>query len=118
MLAKFRQCEGSNVRTQGSFAFAAKGFQIIDVSLQYQGKPKLLDINGGLFSKASQNTDETTVCEIASRRISADRFHQDPRIPISVSKKIKQDWVANYFRGHRGDLLLVVTFQDEICGSS
>ena len=94
-----------------------KGFQVIDVSLQYQGKPKLFELSKADYSvRQATNTDETTVCEIASEEFLLNRFHQDPRIPISVAKKIKQDWVANYFRGHRGDVLLVVTFQDEICG--
>ena len=89
-----------------------KGFQVIDVSLQYQGKPKLFELSEADYSvRLATNSDETAVCEIASEEFLLNRFHQDPRIPISVSKKIKQDWVANYFRGHRGDLLLVVTFK-------
>ena len=94
-----------------------KGFQVIDVSLQYQGKPKLFELSKADYSvRLAINADETIVCQIASDEFLMNRFHQDPRIPFSVSKKIKQDWVANYFRGHRGDLLLVATSQDEICG--
>ena len=68
-----------------------KGFQVIDVSLQYQGKPKLFELSEADYSvRLATNTDETAVCEIASEEFLLNRFHQDQGFQSVFLKKLNK----------------------------
>lgn len=46
------------------------------------------------------------VLEVAANCFVHSRFHQDPLTPNFVANDIKREWVANYIRGKRGEVLL------------
>jgi ribosomal protein S18 acetylase RimI-like enzyme len=48
------------------------------------------------------------VGKIAAESFSCDRFHRDPKIGLQASNNIKQAWAQNFFRGNRGDWMVVV----------
>jgi ribosomal protein S18 acetylase RimI-like enzyme len=56
------------------------------------------------------------VVAIAEREHTVSRFHLDPRIPDDVARTIKHDWVENFFRGARGDRLLVLERTGQVVG--
>jgi len=47
------------------------------------------------------------VLAIAASSFRHSRFHLDPEIPIEVADQIKHDWTESYFRGTRGEKLMV-----------
>ncbi len=51
--------------------------------------------------------DREAVLDIAEHDYSVSRFHLDPEIPDSRAQALKRAWVDNFFRGERGDRLLV-----------
>jgi len=94
-----------------------QGFKVIDVSLQYTGEPSQgKSLKGCPSLRIAQKEDEQAICQLAAEEFLQNRFHQDPNVPAVVAAKIKRDWVANFFLGKRGDLLLVATMQNVICG--
>ncbi|OIQ50063.1 dTDP-fucosamine acetyltransferase [Pseudodesulfovibrio hydrargyri] len=50
--------------------------------------------------------DEDAVAEIAAHAFVHDRFHKDPVLQAQAGR-IKKGWAANYFRGTRGDSMIV-----------
>jgi ribosomal protein S18 acetylase RimI-like enzyme len=44
------------------------------------------------------------------------RFHQDPLIPHSIANEIKAVWAGNFFRGTRGQAMIVAEVEGEIAG--
>jgi len=94
-----------------------RGFRIVDVNLQYMGIPN--QQQSSLSSeqiRPAVKEDEQQVCKIAATEFSHSRFHQDPEISDKITATIKHDWVANYFCGSRGDLLIVAEHNKEVAG--
>lgn len=86
------------------------GFQIADINVTLERKPESLDPPKErpeyIIRDAYQN-ECTSVSEIAGVCFIRSRFHQDPRIPKDIANTIKRRWVENYFRGERGDSIIV-----------
>ena len=94
-----------------------KGFRIVDVNLQYMGIPN--QQQSSLSSeqiRSAVKEDEHQVCKIAATEFTHNRFHRDPEISIEIAARIKHEWIANYFRGSRGDLLIVAELNKEVIG--
>jgi hypothetical protein len=61
-------------------------------------------------------SDASSVIKIAAESFEISRLHQDPNIPNSIANQIKADWVANYFKGLRGDNMVVVRENNQVIG--
>lgn len=59
---------------------------------------------------------DTGVLAIAETCFRTSRFHLDPAIPIGVANGVKREWVSSYFRGERGEGLLVASRAREPVG--
>ena len=55
----------------------------------------------------AEEADREAVLEIAERDYTVSRFHLDPQVPDERARALKRAWVDNFFRGARGDRLLV-----------
>lgn len=89
--------------------FLKSGFKIVDVNVTLTRKPEILK---GLNLAAYTIRDATSIeCEVVSAiaeiSFTNSRFHKDPHIPTSVANLIKRKWVENYFKGERGDSIIV-----------
>lgn len=51
--------------------------------------------------------EQDSVLELARTSFRYSRFHLDPRVSNALADEIKREWVANYFRGRRGNAVLV-----------
>jgi ribosomal protein S18 acetylase RimI-like enzyme len=60
--------------------------------------------------------DEAAIREIARESFIHDRFHADSNIPRSIADAVKEQWVANYFHGKRGNALFVLEERGSILG--
>lgn len=92
------------------------GFRTIDVNVTLRraaGGPVSAE---GASVRDARDGDRDAVVTIAERDHTVSRFHLDPRIPDGVARAIKRDWVENYFRGARGDRLLVLERTGQVLG--
>ena len=70
----------------------------------------------GAEIRRARPADESQVTALARRSFTHSRFHQDPSIGADRADRLKGEWVANFFRGGRGDALVVATDGDRITG--
>lgn len=92
------------------------GFRTIDVNVSLRRDPGGLLPERAATVREAHDRDRDVVAGIAEREHTVSRFHLDPRIPDGVARAIKHDWVENYFRGARGDRLLVVERTGQVLG--
>lgn len=85
------------------------GFYIVDTSVIFE-KSSGFDRSRTLIKgvRPAQLRDENAAVEIARRSFKFSRFHLDPHIPGETADSIKAEWVRNFFKGKRGDELIVV----------
>jgi ribosomal protein S18 acetylase RimI-like enzyme len=87
------------------------GFRLADTSLIYSGRlttemPRLASV------RFARPEDCESVKRIAASSFRFSRFHQDPMILDEDANKIKAEWAANYFRGTRGEWMVVAIGDD------
>ena len=98
-------------------ALAGSGFQIVDVNVVFERQPGSQPAPAGSIRvRDFQPADETATLEIARTAFLYSRFHLDPFVPNELANKIKQEWVANYIRRHRGERLLVAEVDGKVAG--
>lgn len=93
------------------------GFAAIDVNITFRREPAPVaagTAGGGVRDGLPEDRD--AVVAIAEHDYSVSRFHLDPEIPDAVARAIKRDWVDNFFRGARGDRLLVADREGQVIG--
>jgi ribosomal protein S18 acetylase RimI-like enzyme len=95
------------------------GFRVVDVSvlLERAGHAvrSVQPVNSILIRDAAP-ADAASVCAIASRCFRFSRFHLDPALTAELANHIKHEWAANFFRGQRGDRMLVAEHRGQIVG--
>jgi GNAT superfamily N-acetyltransferase len=89
------------------------GFYIVENSITLEHN-RLSEIQVGGRARFAREDDKAAVEEIARRSIRCSRFHMDPEIPARVAEEIKAQWVGNYFRGQRGDYMVVAERAGEV----
>lgn len=60
--------------------------------------------------------DEEQATELARRAFRFSRFHLDPYIAPTTADAIKAEWVRNYFRGARGEAMVLAEIHGEVVG--
>lgn len=70
----------------------------------------------GYSIRYAQDSDEHQVAAIARVAFTCSRFHNDPAIPKNLADKIKEKWARNFFRGERGDAMIVATKKEKVVG--
>jgi GNAT superfamily N-acetyltransferase len=91
------------------------GFKLVDTNVQYIRDLSPLNYSGHGIRVATP-IDEISVVEIAKTSFFYDRFHNDENISPEVASKIKSKWASNYFRGLRGDLMIVAEIKGQVAG--
>ncbi|MDQ7779236.1 MAG: GNAT family N-acetyltransferase [Planctomycetota bacterium] len=84
------------------------GFRLVDTNLVFE---KPLDQRrraiGRYKARFAESADESQTVALAGRAFTFSRFHMDPRIGRRAADRLKAEWVRNYFRGRRGDAMVV-----------
>ncbi len=91
------------------------GFIHVETSLVFEGLGAKIP-PGDCIVRPAVEQDEEAVVKIAETAFSYSRFHLDPYIPNQLANKIKGLWAGNYFRGERGDGMLVAIINNTISG--
>tara|TARA_Y100001960_G_scaffold296266_1_gene341569 strand:+ start:533 stop:1234 length:702 start_codon:yes stop_codon:yes gene_type:complete len=84
----------------------SKGFHLADEALTYVWKGRRI-LNSSYSCRYARSSDEESVARIARTGFSHDRFHRDASIPNEIADTLKEAWARNFFRGLRGDHMLV-----------
>ena len=85
------------------------GFRLADTNVTFEKtleRPREDRADGRV--RAAGPDDEDGAVRIAAGSFQFTRFHLDPAVPDHLSDRIKEEWVKSYFRGQRGDAMLVV----------
>ena len=70
------------------------------------------DSGSRISVRSAQPAEEGSVCDIAATAFTEDRFHRDPKVGADAAKRIKRAWVENFFKGKRGDRMLLAEGSD------
>ena len=62
------------------------------------------------------SADEAETVSIARSSFIYSRFHLDNQIPRETADRMKAEWVGNYFRGQRGNRLVVAEEEGHVVG--
>jgi len=93
---------------QGVGFLQDNGFYLVDTNVVFE-KKILPSHNVASFYKSrfAVSDDEEAVARIAERAFTLSRFHRDANISDDTANRIKAEWAKNYFRGSRGDFMVV-----------
>jgi ribosomal protein S18 acetylase RimI-like enzyme len=90
-------------------------FHLVDTNVILE-KPRDSERDRQTFEvRFARPDDEGGVVRVARGGFSLTRFHQDPRL-THAANTIKAEWARNYFRGRRGDHMVVALDAGEIVG--
>lgn len=89
-------------------ALEGTGFRVIDTALQFElaGEVGAAPSAAGSDVRWADSEDADAVGDIAAGMDNS-RFHLDPAIDDAMASAIKRAWVLNFFRGARGDRMVV-----------
>ena len=93
------------------------GFTLVDTNLQFEQSvthpgtpPSDVDV------RLAEASDEDEIADLARRSFDHSRFHADEQISDEVADNIKAQWTRSYFRGKRGDAMIVAIDHGRIAG--
>lgn len=98
-----------------------RGFRLVDTNVVFakkiskSSKAHTATTNGYEVRRALPSDQDNTV-SVGERSFRYSRFHLDPQIPNELARKVKAEWVRNYFKGERGDAMIVAAHQGQIAG--
>jgi GNAT superfamily N-acetyltransferase len=97
-------------------ALEALGFRIVDTGITLELTAVRSERGSFPGIRPAVPQDRQAVMEIARNGFRQSRFHLDRAIPREVANEIKAQWAGNYFRGARGDHMVVAEAGDRIVG--
>lgn len=92
------------------------GFYVVDTGITLETRQLPGHEGGGGRVRLARADDQAAIEEIARRSFSYSRFHLDPDIPKYLADEIKTQWVGNFFRGQRGDYMVVAERAGQVVG--
>ena len=93
------------------------GFTLVDTSLQFErtvthpGQPP-----SDVDVRLAEASDADEIADLARRSFHHSRFHADGQIPDDLADEIKAQWTRSYFRGERGDAMIVAIDRGRVVG--
>lgn len=97
--------------------FEERGFRLVDTHVVLEKDWNLkTSMVGSASLRFARPEDEEETALLSARNLTTSRFHLDPAIPRKVADQVKAEWARNYFRGLRGDQMVVALIQERIVG--
>lgn len=98
-------------------ALQEQGFYLADTALVFE-KPIQADraLRGNIQVRWAAPSDAEGAIRVAQHNFIYDRFHADPHIPPDTADALKAAWVSNYFRGQRGDQMVIAEKDGQVVG--
>ena len=93
------------------------GFRLVDTNVVFE-KPVSRVAQGrcGHSIGFAAPEDRVGAVALAARAFKFSRFHQDPAIGNDTANRIKSEWGANFFRGVRGEHMVVARNGGKVSG--
>lgn len=94
-----------------------KDFHLVDTNIVFD-KPieAFRTLSGNCIVRLAIPDDEMQTVEVARKAFQYSRFHLDNVFPKDVSDTIKAEWVRNYFRGQRGETMVIAIINNTVVG--
>ena len=98
-----------------------RGFHIADTTVSFE-KVEIdvctdpVEEAATVITRFARPEDEDDAIAVAGRAFEFSRFHMDPHFPTAIGGKVKAEWTRNFFRGERGDEMVVVTAERKAVG--
>ena len=93
------------------------GFNLVDTNIIFEkniSRGQKIKVNTKI--RIAEEKDIDAVGELGRNNFVYSRFHLDPHIPLEIANEIKSQWVRNYFKGKKGDQLLVAELDNKVVG--
>jgi ribosomal protein S18 acetylase RimI-like enzyme len=92
------------------------GFDLVETLVTFECKSFKSKRIYNSVCRFANSEDEKNINKIAYNSFDKSRFHIDPKIPLKKANLIKSEWVRSFFRGLRGDWMVVAEISGKICG--
>ena len=107
----------SNKKFKNTFLKKNK-INLIENNLTFFKNSKKKKIKNSYFKniRFANNLDKEKILNIAENSFFNSRFFRDKKIENNLSRKIKRNWVLNFFKKKRGEYLIVSEFNKKVIG--
>lgn len=93
------------------------GFRLADTNVTFEKTVFKKEVfKSETAIRFARNGDESGVVEVARNSFHFDRFHTDGAFKKDIADTIKAEWVRNFFKGSRGDAMIVAEADGKIAG--
>jgi ribosomal protein S18 acetylase RimI-like enzyme len=93
-----------------------QGFRLVDTNVTLETDALLPGLEAQTAARTARPEDAPAVEQIARRGFEVSRFHLDPELRPGLANEIKAQWAANFFRGQRGDFMVVAECEGGVAG--
>lgn len=93
-----------------------QNFSIIETNIILKSKKIIFFENKQIKLRFASKEDEKELKKIAEEEFHSSRFHVDEKIPNEKANYLKSEWVGSFFKGLRGDWMVVALCGGHICG--
>lgn len=94
----------------------AGGMRLVDTNVTLE-VAAIADVGANLaLARAARPDDANAVEHVARTSFEMSRFHLDPLLAPGLADEIKARWAANFFRGQRGDFMVVAEHEGQVAG--
>jgi len=92
--------------------------KLIEKNITFLKSPrkKKVEINYFKNIRLANIFDKKAILDIAGNSFIKSRFYKDKNIKKRLARKIKRNWVLNFFRKKRGEYLIVSEFNKKVVG--
>jgi ribosomal protein S18 acetylase RimI-like enzyme len=97
-------------------ALESEGFRLVDTNVQLEKARGIGTIRAQAEFRHARAEDEDAVARLAGEGFEWSRFHLDPHFTPEQAARIKAEWTRNYFRGKRGQAMIVAEVDGAIAG--
>jgi ribosomal protein S18 acetylase RimI-like enzyme len=92
--------------------------KLIENNLTFFKNSKKKKIKNNYFKniRFANNLDKRQILDIAENSFIKSRFYRDKKIKKKLARKIKRNWVLNFYKKKRGQYLIVSEFNKKVIG--
>ncbi|MEZ4372065.1 MAG: GNAT family N-acetyltransferase [Polyangiaceae bacterium] len=92
------------------------GFRVVDTNVTFEKQTGGERRPARATARVARPEDAEAVERIAATSFSFTRFHLDPQVEQAHANQIKGQWAANFFKGKRGDAMVVAELDGRVVG--
>ena len=115
--AAFYYAKVDTVDTRAVYELTRAGFTVVDVNVTLDRAPlPAPEAVSGIEVHDIRPEEHAAILGIAGNAFRFTRYHLDPQVPRPLAHRLRQEWVASYIQGTRGERLLAATVDGRAVG--